>query len=220
MTIGAVLIGLAIIELILGLYFIFRYEKRQSTIWYGLFCMGVAVYVGANGLGYTGKIISGNTAEHFSWVGGLIATTFFLPFSFSFPVSRKKISELLPQVVWPLVVFLPGLLFTDVFIVHRFIQNFSKGYSVVEGQYLWLFLLFFAMYWIWAITNLLRSYQISDGIQKKHIRVLLFGLLISLAASWIFDIYISLVSDTSLGYLGSLLTSAWLGVTAWIIRKS
>lgn len=46
MTIGIILIILAVLELLLGLQFLFRYQKGPTSLFFGLFCVGSAIYVG------------------------------------------------------------------------------------------------------------------------------------------------------------------------------
>lgn len=219
MNIGYVLLLLSFAEFFLGLYFLTRYKNQQSTFWYGLFCIGVAIYVGMNGMGYTNALIAGRFAEHLSWAGGALATAFFLPFTYTFPLPRWRVSESLPWAVWPVVLFVPGFLFSNIFVVQQGIVRFGEGYKTATGEFFWFFLLFFVSYWIWSIVNLVRSYRIADGIRRLQLKVLLLGVLLSLAGSTVFDIYMPLTNVVRYGYMGSLFTSAWVGVTSYIILK-
>ena len=161
MIIGVILLVIAIAELFLGLRFIFGYEKRQATIWYGLFCIGVATYVGANGLGFITD--SWFIGERIGWIGGIFAAILFLPFSYSFPIARRSLCELLPLVLWPAVIFIPALLLTDIFLLDQAIISYSEGYQTAVGQYFWFMLLVFAFYWLWAIINVF-----SRKVLMKH----------------------------------------------------
>src|SRR5262245_50225354 len=113
MTTGSFLLLIAVAELCLGIWFLTQYQKNQATSWYGLFAIATAIYVASNGLGYL--INNFYIAERFGWVGGIMTATFILPFSFSFPLPQKPIQQLLPLVLWPLAVFIPGFLLTDIF---------------------------------------------------------------------------------------------------------
>lgn len=48
MTIGIILIILAVLELLLGLQFLFRYQKGPTSLFFGLFAIGGAIYVGTH----------------------------------------------------------------------------------------------------------------------------------------------------------------------------
>jgi len=217
MQIGYVLLAIALAELFLGLRFLFTYHKQQSVIWYGLFCIGVAIYVGANGIGFLTE--SAYYGERLSWVGGMMATTFFLPFTFVFPLPRRQVSETIGWVVWPLLVFIPGLLLTNAFVNERGITRFGQSYQTSTGELFWLMIGAFLCYWVWSLRNLIASFRASDGIHRRNLRLILTGIIVSIIFAIIFDILIPLVTKSSVGYVGSLMTSAWLGVTTYIIRK-
>lgn len=217
MFIGYVLLAIALAELYLGLYFIFRYVRRQATVWYGLFCVGAAVYVGANGIGYlTNSFFFG---ERVSWIGGFLATIFFLAFSRVFPLPRTTISGQLGWVIWPIALFVPGLLFTNAFIDDLGITRFREGYQTATGELFWLMMTAFVAYWAWSIINLMRSRAVSGGIHRRQLNVLLGGTMVSLTVAIALDIVLPLTTTSRLGYVGSLVTSVWLGATSWIIRK-
>ena len=47
----------------------------------------------------------------------------------------------------------------------------------------------------------------------------MIGTFISLAGSMVFDVAVPLIVPSHFGYVGSLLTSAWLGMTAYILVR-
>jgi len=217
MIIGVILLVIAIAELFLGLRFIFGYEKRQATIWYGLFCIAVATYVGANGLGFITD--SWFIGERIGWVGGMLTAILFLPFSFSFPIPMRQVRELFPWVIWPIVIFVPGLLFTDLFVRDNAVIRYSQGYETAEGPYFWFMLVIFSLYWFWSIINLFTRFRRSDGLHRWQIRMIITGIVLSLIVSVIFDIVTPLVTINRVGYIGSLFTSVWLGFTSYILVR-
>lgn len=219
MIIGSILLLIAILELLMGLRFLFGYQRSLSTQFYGLFSLSIALYVGANAFGYLGVTISGQTAEHLAWAGGALGTIFYLPFTYSFPVPRRTFQELFPWILWPLAVFVPGILFSDYFIQQQGIVRFGYGYVTETGPLFWFFLLFFGLYWIWSIRNLIVRLRQSDGIHRWQLRLILIGLLTSLLVTVVFDVVMPLTSATRFGYVGSLFTSVWLGFTGYIILK-
>lgn len=219
MITGTILVILALAQLILGLRFIFGYQRSQTLVWYGLFMVGVALYVGANGLGYLKLLLTQGQAEHLAWTGGALTATFILPFSFVFPLQRKSARELLPWVLWPLLIFVPGILWTNAFILQKANVNFGNGYMTQPGSFFPFFLIFFALYWLWALVNLVRSYRGTDGIHRQQVKIFLIGTLVSVLISSYFDILRPLTSATQFGYVGSLCSSIWFGFTAYILLK-
>lgn len=219
MIIGFILLLIAIAEVALGVWFLTKYQRNQATMWYGLFAIGAAIYVASNGYGFLFNSIQGDLTERFGWLGGGILTAFFLAFSFTFPLPKKKLSELLPLVIWPLAVFIPGFLWTDVFLHRQPLIHYGTGYQTAPGPFFWFFVVYFAVYWMWAITNLVIRLRVSDGLHRWMIRMVLFGILASLAVSSVFDITLPLVTTSRFGYVGSLFTSVWLGFTSYIILR-
>ncbi len=219
MVIGITLLLIAIIDLLVGLTLLFRYERSQSATYYGLFALAVGLYVGANGFGYTAWFENNSVFETLAWTGGILTAVFFLPFSFSFPHPKKTLRELLPYVVWPMCVFVPGLVLTDVFIDRQSIVQFGHGYTTQTGDFFWLLLLCFAVYWGWGILNLVRSYRSSSGYYRWMIKIFLVGLFASLVISTIFDIVMPLTSPTRLGFVGSMFSSVWLLTTSYLMFR-
>lgn len=218
--IGWILIIIAVAEFFLGFWFLTKYQKNQATFWYGLFSMGAAVYVMSNGFGFLG-LGDPNYTEKVGWSAGAFLTACFLGFSYSFPLPRKTMSELLPLVIWPIIVFVPAILFTTLIIGFSDNQlfNYKTGYMTASGPYFWTFMLFFGAYWTWSIRNLIINYVKSDGIHRWQMGNILFGVATSLVVSITFDIIFPLVVLTKFGYIGSLATSVWLGFTSYIIVK-
>jgi hypothetical protein len=218
MTIGYILLAIALAEFALGLWFIFAYRRQQSTFWYGLFALGVAIYVGANGLGYS-QLASASTAEHLAWAGGMLTAVFILPFSYSFPLARRSTRELLPWIIWPLTVVIPGVLFTGLFVGQVFSGVYGRDYTTPLGPYFIIMMLFFATYWIWGIANIIKSYIISDGIHRSQLKMLIIGLGSSVVLASLFDIVFPLIQIVRFGFLGSLFSAIWLGFTSYILVK-
>lgn len=217
MTIGIILTTLALFELCLALWFLSKYQRSTTIVSYALFALGSAIYVGMNGVGY----ISGSYyfGEKLGWLGGVIATTFFLTFSMSYPHPRKAWREMLPWILWPLVIFGLGIIATNLFIGTNTITHFGDGYMTSVGTYFSLLIVYVAFYWTWSITNLVRSYRHTADAQHRMIRYILIGTLVSLTGTITFDIIIPLITVSNLGYVGSLFNAAWLGMTSNILVR-
>ncbi|MBI2984615.1 MAG: hypothetical protein HYY50_03250 [Candidatus Kerfeldbacteria bacterium] len=217
MIIGIILLLIALAEFILGLYLIFSYQRSQATMWYGLFALGISFYVASNGLGYMQNNFY--IAERMGWLGGLMTAIFILPFSWTFPLPRKKVNEILPYVIWPLAVFVPGIFWTSIFLSGNGVIDYIKGYQTSPGPYFWFMLIFFFAYWIWALANLVYRFTKSDGQHRWMLKMILVGIGLSLLVSVVFDIIYPLVAISKIGYVGSLFSAIWLGFTSYIILK-
>lgn len=220
MLIGIILLIIALTELFIGFWFLVKYKNNQATFWYGLVCLGVTLYVGANGIGYLGIFLNGNIAERIAWLGALLFTISFLSFVYSYPVVKKKAADLMVLIIWPLAVFAPVFLWTNFIIKNNGILHYREGYTRAFGEYFWYFLIFFLVYWLWSIIILGQRLKDSDGLHRRNLMIILWGVLISLFAGVIFDIILPLTHPLSnFGYIGSLFTSVWLGVTSYILLK-
>lgn len=218
MIIGYVLLAIAIVEIIIGLNLLFKYQKSLSTLFFGLFTFSAAIYVGANGAAYAQSSYTG-LHDALAWVGGALATTFFFAFSFSFPYPKKTVAELFPWIVWPIVVFVPSILFTNAVIVHQPKYQIGTEYSNTPGPIFWLFLVMFFVYWGWALINFIRYYRKSSGYYRMFVRILLTGIIVSLISSSIFDIFLPMFTKSGFGYVGSLLTSVWVIGAGYLMVK-
>jgi len=218
MIIGYILLAIAIVEIIIGINLLFKYQKSLSTLFFGLFCFSAAIYVGANGVAYAQSSYNA-LCEAFAWVGGSLATAFFFAFSFSFPHPKKTLAELAPWIIWPIVVFVPSILFTDEIIVHKPEYQIGTVYNNVIGPMFWLFLVMFFVYWGWALVNFIRYYRKSSGYYRMFVRILLTGIVVSLISSSIFDIFLPMFMKSGFGYIGSLLTSVWVIGAGYLMVK-
>lgn len=217
--IGYFLLLLCIIQISLGIWLLTKYEKGQATFWYGFFSFAVAIYVGANGLGYL-KWVSPDIAEHFAWFGGMATAALFLPFSYMYPIKRKHISELVSLTLWPLAVFFFGIFFSEAFILHVSGKSFHDGYGTSQGPQFWFMVGIFGFYWTWALINLVRSSLVLSGPIKKNLGYVIIGTVASLGISIIFDVVAPITSSNPAGYFGSIATSIWLFVTVYIIVRA
>lgn len=201
----------------LGIRFLFGYQKNRATLFYGFFAICIALYVGSNGIGYLTN--NAYIGERIGWIGGLGTALFILPFSFSYPLPRKTLSELLPLVIWPLLVFVPALLFTDLILLSKGVIHYTTGYQTAAGPYYWVMLLVFGLYWGWALINLIRQWSRSSGTHRWHLQVILVGLILSLAVSISTDIIVPFITQSSVGYIGSLFSAVWVGFTGYILLR-
>ena len=218
MIIGYILLIIAAAQILIVCTLIFRYQKKQATVYYGLFAIGIAIYVTGNGFGFT-RLIETNLAESIAWVGGVLATTFFLVFSFTFPISKKQIADLLPLILWPVIVFIPNLFFTEAIIGKSLTEPFGEGYQTDTGPLFWLLLSFIGIYWIWGIGNLIKAYRQSDGFYRRFLKILSIGVTGTLIVTLAFDVVLPLFIKSQFGYVGSLFSSVWVIVTSYLMLK-
>lgn len=219
MIVGYILVLIAIIDVVVGLRLVFRYQRSKSSILYGLVSFGIGLYVAINGLGYAGVIV-GNPVVRYGWVGATIATVCFLGFSFSWPIPRKKNDALLPLILWPAIIFIPAFMFTNLLVKDNGALKYTDGYNRANGDFLLFFYLFFVVYWVWSLINLWTLRKQSEGIHYWQLSTVFFGTLASLLLASTFDIILPGIGVGEIGYIGPLSTSIWLGFSGFVLLKT
>lgn len=160
-----------------------------------------------------------------SWAKASNAVTSFIPslflwFIINFPEKPKNYSRrvvvgsFIGSVIF---VFLSigGGLASEVTIIN------NGTYSVVAGRYFPLYLLFFALVFLYAFTIVIRRYKITRGISRLQLRYLILGTLLSAVAGMISNILFPLFGNSSLINYGPFSTILLVGFTTYaIIRHS
>ncbi|MFH0952586.1 MAG: histidine kinase N-terminal 7TM domain-containing protein [Patescibacteria group bacterium] len=216
---GIVLLIIASLEVILGIYIVLRYQRSEINLWYVLFIFSVALWVGTNSYIYlTNPGGASYEFEKISWFAGVLVTATFLMFSFYFPYKSKTISpHYLFLVIIPVLFFTPYIFAGKLFL--EGIKVTDQGYGIEVGPLFYLFPIFFLVYWSWAITNLFKKFKVSDGVHHWQLKYLLIGVIVPVAIITITDIFLPWLSSSKLGWVGSASSAIWLGFTTYIILK-
>lgn len=204
-------------ELVLGVFLLVKYRRGAVNSWYTLFVFAVTAWVGTNiflnGLQFGEQSL---ILEKVTWFIGVFITSFFLMFSFYFPFSKKKLSKSYLWLVIVPAIFFTVIIFSNDLFIKEVIESHST-YTLVTGPLYFTFPVFFIFYWMWSVINLVTKFRIADGLHKWQLKYLLMGILIPLPIVLVTDILLPTVTDSALGWVGSVSSIIWLGFSAYII---
>jgi len=212
------MITIAILDLLLGIYMLAKYQRSASIIWYSIITFGIVGYVFFNSVTYLWP--AAPVFYHLTqWYSGIIVTAAFLLFVLNFPFRIQGKGQFEGLLFWlPVVLFLDLIYFSGDFIVSLdpsrlpWKQNYGSAAPV--------FAVFFIMYWIVIVSHLLKKIKISDGIHRWQLRTFLYGaVLVPLLSSTIFDVFLPLNNIVGYGWIGPEFSIIWLGFTAYIMVK-
>jgi len=218
---GTILLIIAGIELILGLYLFFRHPKNHITISYFLFILGVVIWVLSNGFAILEQTRNINWWK-MTYIGGALLASSFVYFAMAFPYSRKEISKLkiiglyLPIVYFIIIIFSTKLIVEGLATYDVWITN------VTLGPLYHLYVLFVVIFLIWGTVLLLAKFKISDGIHRWQLKLMLWGIIISALFAITSDLIIPFFSEYYLvhyPWVGSAFSLVWLSFTSYIVFK-
>ena len=212
-----ILIGIVILEFVLGFYILFRNPKSDINISYSLFIFSIALW----GLFNAVFILINDLNEAFIWgkmtylMAGLIITN-FLYFSWVFPFKRtefnlpKKLIILLPNVL--ILIF---LLTSKLLVANPIFRHGTNDLTL--GPAYNFYVLFFVGYWIWGLINLISKYKTSDGIHRWQLKWLLWGIIVTSIFAMTTNLFLPWFKVTRFGLVGPESSIVWLGFTSYII---
>lgn len=217
---GAVLLIIAILELLLGLYIYNRDRKNAVNITFLLLTTGVLVWVSANSvLAFSAETI--NVWYRLAYFSGIIICSSFLYFSWVFPYRLiftnwlRKLITIVPIAVFGYLFFLTGTLIVDV-------KKTDLIAVVNYGKLFALYMIVFVVYFSWAFYSLIRKYQRSNGIHSWQLKFVILSALIPVVVNIITDIALPWSGYSRqpwIVYIGAELSVVWLGLTAYVVFK-
>jgi hypothetical protein len=217
---GYILIAIGLIEVVLGLWFLYRYKRTATNNWYIAFVLSIAFWVLANAGIYffANNLDKAQFYNELTWLGGVFIAFTFLFFSFYFPISLKPVkgySYFL--IIIPLILFVYLIFFSSLFVTSMAFEGNNQKFFT--GSLFFLFPAYFFIYWTWGIINLVRKLKRTDGIHVQQLKLLLTGVIISSVFIVIFDLIYPLMGKAVISGLGPELSIIWLGFTSYIILK-
>ena len=216
---GIILLLIAPIELGLFIFF-WRYEKTITIKAYLAFIAGVILWVGANGV----SLIVGDgdvtAIQKFTFLGGVLITSGFLLFIYCFPYPRSKAVAVLKYL--PLVAtVLFGLW---IFIGDSFLgeESITLKQGILQTQPeavgIWVWSVFVVLAWLASVIELIRRYLKTAGVEKRRLRYLVVGVIISGVVGIASDVVFPLASIQYFAWLGSGFSIVWLWFSVKAVR--
>ncbi|MFH1598051.1 MAG: histidine kinase N-terminal 7TM domain-containing protein [Patescibacteria group bacterium] len=218
---GTILLVIAGIELILGLYLFFRHPKNHITISYFLFILGVVIWVISNGL----AIFRGGSDIvwwKMTYVGGALLASSFVYFAMVFPYSKKQISKCLISCLYLPAIYFTIVLFSTNILVERLIKKENQISNVTLGPLYHLYVLFVVIFCLWGLYYLFTKFKTSDGIHRWQLKYLLWGIVISSVVAVTSDLVMPFFSENYLinyPWVGSGFSIVWLFFTSYVVFK-
>lgn len=216
-TVIMVIIGA--LELGLAAYFLLRYIKNSSILWYITFVVGVAGFVLFNAITY----FSSPTPliyDQLQWFSGVVITAAFFMFIQEFPVrlqQKANIENLLfwvPVTLFAVIIFLGNDFITGHDATHiPALQHFGGTFVT--------FPVFFVLYWAFSMRTIAKKMKKTDGVHHKLLKqLLLYGVVPPLVLSTISDVLLTPLGIQGYGWIGPESSILWLGFSSYtVLRK-
>lgn len=217
-----ILIPIAVLEFILGLYMILRKPRGAVSVSFAIFCFAVALWVFSNGFGY---VYDREVIQWFWWnmtfPAACVIAAAFLYFSWVFPYKSReiKIKEYL-LISLPTIIFTVLILFTDTFI--KDIDYSTENVRFIFGPLSHFFTAYFLLFWFGSFINLYLKYKKSDGIHRWQLKYLLVGVALSSIFGMLTNLilpYFSGFKVQTYDFIGPGSSIIWLGMVSYIIWK-
>lgn len=182
-----------VFTVLLGFFILFRNPQSRINILYFLLCLFVAGYSGANWLIHYQTI--NNVAPLFAYRAAIFFASLQAPtiilFLWNFPRRSKGFYP------WKeiIVVFI-GVIFTAFAFSSFYLREIEVKGGILRKHFT-LFYAIFAIYFcsfiLYSLFHLYKKYALSKDIERKQIRLLLCGLIISYSIGSIFSLILPLL---------------------------
>ncbi|MFH0952585.1 MAG: histidine kinase N-terminal 7TM domain-containing protein [Patescibacteria group bacterium] len=217
---GYFLIAIGLVEVFLGFWLVYRYQRTAVNSWYIAFVFSVGLWVLANAgiYFYVDALETAQLFNELTWLAGVLIAFTFLFFSFYFPISLKPVRRYYYLLIFvPLVLFIYLIFFSKLFITGMIFEGNNQKFFT--GSLFFLFPVYFLVYLIWGIINLGRKLKRTDGVHVRQLKLFLTGILISSVFIIVFDMIYPLFGKAVPLGLGPEFSIVWLGYTTYIILK-
>lgn len=197
---GVVLLVIAILELLLGLYIYNRDKKNAVNITFLFTTIGVVIWVTVNSYLALGSDINSALWYKLAYFSGVIIASSFLYFARVFPYRIFHTGRIMKTIALvPIAVFAGLTFFTDTIIIN--VINIGQIPEVHFGDWFVIYVILFISFFCWALTTLIRKYRRSNGMHYWQLKYVIISVLIPIIANLISDIlfYRGLVMSVSRG---------------------
>lgn len=210
-----ILIGIACVNFLIGLYVLLRDPKNPVHASFFLFVSGIAIWTGGFGML---SLFASLLADKIVHYGGLMMLLGFVLFSRVFPqgahVSRLTIVPFIPILLAAIFIIPSNLLVQDI------IQHADGRIEPVVGPLLVWYAVGYLCYTAWGFINLARTYARSSEHPRLQITYLSLGIGILLVSLLVADLFLpALFGITELNLLGPLASLVFVLLTSYAIVR-
>lgn len=216
---GIILLIVAVLELWLGLYILFRSPRDPINKSFILLTGAILLWVISNALiAFISNLVIVELLFRLAYVGGVFIGLFFLLFTAYFPYRTFQVPK---RTMF--FIALPSLALSFVLL---FSDSIMSGLTVVRGvnvaklePLFVLYLIYFLVYFIWTFLILYKKFIRSDGIHRWQLKYVLLSTTIPFAISLVTDVILPWISGVPVAitiFFGSESSIVWLALTAYV----
>ena len=203
---------------IVGVYVFVRNPKGRINKVFGLLVLIIIFWVAGNILtAEASSVVTASMWSRFIFGVVLLLPVILVYFSWVFPYESKQIGGRDTLLLFIPIVFL-FITLTTKFVV-KDLDGTGWYAKTIFGQGLYIYILIFLGYWIWALVNLFNKYKKSDGIHRWQLRNILWGIIPTSVIGIISSLILPLYGNQNYLWLTLFALFIFIFFTSYIIFK-
>jgi hypothetical protein len=219
---AVIIIGVAVAELMLGLYVLLRNRKDSISITFFALVVSIVIWVTANAV-LVGSLQGIMNALYYkvAYFSGILIATTFVQFAWVFPYKSANTSKTVKTALsFIVLLFFALFFFSDVLIVDV-VKNGNTS-DITYGNIFSVYIAYFAGLFIWAFYVLISKAIKADGLHRWQLKLVIISVMIPFIVNITTDIimpWLGYARGTWLVYLGAESSIVWVGLTSYILFK-
>ena len=216
---NTLLIIIAIVNLLLGLFTYLKNRKSKINLTWSLSCSTVVFWTISMVLYRSADQVSSIFWCKILYISATLIPLTLLFFTFMFPLEKISLSKFqkflifFPNSIIILLIIWPGFIIKDV------IWHLDREKEIIWGPGYPLYILYIIGYFSGPLINLLKKYQKSSGLLKLQLKYIFVGIACSVLFGTIFNLFMPSLGDFRFNWLGQIATIFYIFfVTAAITR--
>jgi len=150
---------------------------------------------------------------------GIYIVSTLLHLSIIFPFKKRIFDGLHTLLFYVPSIIISYIIFFTNAITLGYVPQYLSG-KTIGGSLFDLYNIYLTIYYFVAVIILFTKLKRSDGINRSNTILFLYAVLISGIPAMVFNVWYALVDQVPSALVGPLVSSIWLGITAYIlIRK-
>ncbi|MFH1598049.1 MAG: histidine kinase N-terminal 7TM domain-containing protein [Patescibacteria group bacterium] len=209
---------IGILMAIVGLYVFIRNPKARINKAFGFLVLILVLWVAGNIV--TSEVNDVKMAS--IWAKYIFSVALFLPitiiyFSWVFPYESKQVKKR-DAFLLLIPVVLVFITLTTNFVV-KGLDGIGWHANTIFGSGLYLYILIFLGYWVWAIVNLVNKLNKSDGIHRWQLKNILWGIIPTSVIGIVSSLILPLYGNQNFIWLTLAALFIFIFFTSYIIFK-
>ncbi|MEK7567964.1 MAG: ATP-binding protein [Patescibacteria group bacterium] len=151
------------------------------------------------------------------YISGILISTFFLRFSYSF-LSKNSYRVFFIPITVPTLLLIVSIIFSPL-TINSVNHITSEEKNVVFGPIYPIYGLLMFVYFLWSYLNFYKRYKVENRENKYRLSFIIIGTGLSVFSGLIFDIVFPYFGNFDLYWLGPMLTIIFVTFTAYAILR-